>query len=296
MIDEVARGRQVRSHIRPRRRWRWWLLLLVFAVAVSSGLLVGHRWQQTAVAHQMPPPFPYPSSAYPPMPLLEATSVPTSSPSPSATPDVTKLAAGTLQLPGKVPTKGSGTFEYATTRGPVHGSKGKLRRFRVAVERGSGEDVGAFAEQVEATLGDRRSWTGGGSVRLQLVAGADPADFTVFLATRVTAGEMCARGGTNIRYNGTPYTSCRAGGKAIINLDRWRLSARPYLTAEVPLAAYREYVINHEVGHELGHRHQGCPRAGAPAPVMVQQTLNTRGCQPYAWPRRGSAFWNGPTI
>ncbi len=82
----------------------------------------------------------------------------------------------------------------------------------------------------------------------------------------------------------------------IINLDRWRLSAKPYAYAKVPLATYRQYVINHEVGHELGHRHEGCPRAGGPAPVMVQQTLTLRGCVPYAWPRRGDRFLSGPML
>jgi hypothetical protein len=137
---------------------------------------------------------------------------------------------------------------------------------------------------------------GGGTIRLQQVSGADRADFTVLLATRETAGEMCRRGGTSIRVNGVPYTSCRTAGKAIINLDRWRLSAKPFRNAKVPLSSYRQYVINHEVGHELGHRHQGCPKAGGPAPVMVQQTLTTRGCVPYAWPRRGNRFLTGPAV
>jgi hypothetical protein len=155
----------------------------------------------------------------------------------------------------------------------------------VAVERGGTEDVAVFAAQVEKTLGDRRSWTGGGRLRLQRVDGATRSDFTVYLATRDTAGRMCARGGVNIRVGGRPYTSCRTTGKVIINLDRWRLSAKPYRDAKVPLTGYRHYVLNHEVGHELGHSHQGCPKRGRRAPVMTQQTLSLRGCTPYAWPR-----------
>jgi hypothetical protein len=194
-----------------------------------------------------------------------------------------------------VPTKGTGQFTYATGRGRVLGRAGLLRRFHVVVEKGANEDPAAFAAQVDATLGDNRSWIGDGRLRLQRVSGSEKADFTVYLATRDTADRMCRIGGVNITVNGRPYTSCRATGRVIINLDRWRLSARPYLAAKVPLTVYRQYVINHETGHELGHHHEGCPKPGGPAPVMVQQTLTLRGCVPYAWPRRGNQRFEGPS-
>jgi hypothetical protein len=276
----------------PRRpdRWRqWWLAIFALVLVVTTGLI--------AARHLRPPashPVSQPSSlAVTRAPVPEPTPSATPSPSASATtPDLTRL----LQDPGRVPTHGSGTFRYAATTGPVLGTKGPLHRFRVGVENGSGEDVTAFAAVVQATLGDPRSWTGGGTLRLQLVAAGQPYDFTVYLVTRTAAGEMCEEGGTDIVIHGRPYTSCRTIGKAIINLDRWRLSAGPYLAARVPLADYRQYVINHEVGHELGHHHVGCPKAGGPAPVMVQQTLRLRGCVPYAWPRRGNSFLTGPPV
>jgi hypothetical protein len=184
---------------------------------------------------------------------------------------------------------------FATGTGPVLGRTGLLRRFRVAVERDSGEDLDAFVEQVEETLGDAQSWTGDG-VRLRRVPKGAASDFTIYLATRHTAGRMCVAGGVNVVVGGVPYTSCRTAGKVIINLDRWRQSSKQYRAAKVPLAVYRHYVLNHEVGHQLGHRHEGCPRRGAPAPVMVQQTLTLRGCTPYPWPRRGGARYAGPGI
>ncbi|MFC4065694.1 DUF3152 domain-containing protein [Actinoplanes subglobosus] len=275
-------------------RWRQAWLVILAAVLVLL----------TVVAVSRPPDQPQGNPAEAVTPVHVPSAIPTDevkapvspSPSPSPTPTSVFPPAGVLALDGDVPVKGSGKFDYANERGPVAGTRGTVRRFKVAVEQGSGEDVAAFAAQVRAILEDERSWVGSGSVRLQMVAGADRADFTVYLATRETAGRMCELGGTGIRIGGVPYTSCRAVGKAIINLDRWRRSARPYLEAKVDLAAYRQYVVNHEVGHELGHRHEGCPKAGGPAPVMVQQTLTLRGCVPWSWPRDKGRDLAGPRL
>ncbi|MGA5301185.1 DUF3152 domain-containing protein [Nucisporomicrobium flavum] len=271
-----------------RRRRIWFAAVMVAALLVAGGLLLPTVWASG-------PPVPMPvASAAVPAPALAATSVPSASAVPSTPPSPPLRTS--VALPGPVPARGSGTFAYAPGRGKILGTAGAVRRFRVAVERGSGEDVVAFAALVESTLGDRRSWTGDGRLRLQRVPAGEKADFTVFLATRDTAGRMCAAGGVNITVGGRPYTSCRTTGRAIINLDRWRLSAPPYVAAKVPLPTYRQYVINHEVGHELGHGHQGCPKRGGPAPVMVQQTLTLRGCVPYAWPRRGNRLLQGPSL
>jgi hypothetical protein len=157
-------------------------------------------------------------------------------------------------------------------------------------------DAAGSRRAVEATLGDSRSWVGDGRFRLQRVSPTVRADFTIFLATRYAAERMCARGGIDIKVGAVPFTSCRTVGRAIINLDRWRLSAPPYVAANVPLTTYRQYVVNHEVGHELGHRHQDCPKRGGPAPVMVQQTLTLRGCVANSWPRVGNRQLPGPLV
>jgi len=270
----------------PLGRRRWFAYPVVLVLLLAAAFVRSAPEPRVPVA--APPGLAPPAIAVPP--LLSPV------PSPSIVAPAVSVPKDLVALAGSVPAKGTGRFSYATGRGEILGTKGTMRRFRVAVERGSREDLAVFAAQVEAILGDKRSWIGGGRLRLQRVSGADDAAFTVFLATRDTAGRMCASGGVDIRVGGRPYTSCRATGRVIVNLDRWRLSARPYVAAKVPLTTYRQYVINHEVGHELGRWHQGCPKRGGPAPVMVQQTLTLRGCTPYAWPRRGGRELVGPGL
>jgi hypothetical protein len=269
---------------RDARRRRWWLVAPVIVILLGAAWLVRPS--------DPPPPAAAPPSAAVPSAVVSSPVAP----APSVAATSVSVPQDLLALAGAVPTKGTGKFTYATGRGRVLGTRGQLRRFRVAVERGSNEDVAAFAAQVEATLGDRRSWIGAGRLRLQRVSGSEKATFTVYLATRDTAGRMCRIGGVNITVNGRPYTSCRSTGRVIINLDRWRLSAKPYRDAKMPITVYRQYVINHETGHELGHSHEGCPKRGGPAPVMVQQSLTVRGCVPYAWPRRNGHRFVGPSL
>ncbi|MFY1680307.1 DUF3152 domain-containing protein [Micromonospora sp.] len=201
-----------------------------------------------------------------------------------------------LALSGPVPVTGRGTFRYDDRAGSTLGRSGGLRRYRVAVEDGSGEDVRDFSDQVQTALAGPGSWVDGGRLRLRRVPGNAPSDFTVLLATRGTAGRLCRAGGVDIRVGGVPYTSCRAPGKVIINLDRWRTSVPHFVRAGVPLPVYRTYVVNHEVGHQLGHRHEGCPGVGRPAPVMQQQSLFLRGCTANPWPYRDGRRYAGPAL
>lgn len=202
----------------------------------------------------------------------------------------------TLQAAGAFPRSGPGVFAVAPGRGPVLGTAGRLRRFRVAVERGTPERLADFADAVDAVLGDPRGWVASRRVRLIRVPAGAPHEFTVYLATPATAGRMCATGGVNIRVGGEPFTSCRVGAAVVINLARWRLSTPSYVSNEIPLSVYRQYVINHEVGHALGNGHVRCPDAGRPAPVMMQQTLGLGGCRPNAWPYLNGRGYSGPPM
>ena len=210
------------------------------------------------------------------------------SPSPSASP-------APAPTPVAVPQRGAGTFTTAAGLGVAVGA-GRVMRYRVEVEDGSGEDPAGFAAAVERTLGDPRGWTAGGRWAFQRVpdpggttAGGEPVDFVIKLSTPETTNAICRAGGLDPQ----GYTSCRTGRFVVINLARWRLAV-PGFAGD--LATYRQYVVNHEVGHRLGHGHARCPAPGTPAPVMQQQTLGLDGCRPNAWPYVNGVHLTGPSV
>ena len=83
----------------------------------------------------------------------------------------------------------------------------------------------------------------------------------------------CDDGTTGLGYSYTLGT----GGRAVVNAARWLTGADAY---PGPLPAYRQYLVNHEVGHLFGRGHESCPGAGQPAPVMMQQTKGVGACTP----------------
>jgi hypothetical protein len=195
--------------------------------------------------------------------------------------------ASSAPPPVNVAPRGANTFTYAATAGPVLGRAGTLKRFRVAVENGTGQDANAFAAAADRALGDPRSWIGGAQWRLQRVPKTAAAEFTIYLASQVTTEQMCAAGGLHTMQ----FASCRLPGQVIINLTRW-LTAVPDYGA--PLDTYQLYALNHEVGHELGHGHEACPGPGKPAPVMQQQTFGLKGCVANPWPYVDGQRYAGP--
>lgn len=167
--------------------------------------------------------------------------------------------------------RGSGSFDTVPGSARAPG-QGKVLTVRVEVERGADAPARGFAGAVMQTLNDPRSW---GQGRARTFARTDGrADIRVLLASPVTSAELCRPLVTRGR------VSCSVGNQAIITNYRWARG-----TVEFPdLTLYRQYVVNHEVGHVLGAGHQRCPGAGRVAPVMQQQTIKVAPCTPNAWP------------
>ncbi|MFF3854374.1 DUF3152 domain-containing protein [Micromonospora sp. NPDC002575] len=187
--------------------------------------------------------------------------------------------------PVSYPAGGGNRWDFAAGEAAPGAGRGRLLRYRVAVERDiRGIPVAGFAAEVTRILSDPRGWTAGGTWRLRRVGPGQRADFTVHLATPDTRDLLC-------QDDPDGYTSCRNGDRVVLNVARWVKGAPGFGT---DLAHYRRYVVNHEVGHRLGMGHQLCPGRGRPAPVMQQQTLGLHGCTANGWPYPNGRLHSGP--
>ncbi|MFD9318317.1 DUF3152 domain-containing protein [Streptomyces sp. NPDC060053] len=174
-----------------------------------------------------------------------------------------------------IPASGPGTFTAAPGSGAKAGL-GTALRYRVDVEDGLDLSATDVARQVESILGDRRGWTADGHSAFQRVSGGT-TDFVVRVATPGTVDKICGQYGLDTGGE----VNCNVADNVMVNLKRWLL-ATPVYAKDV--TAYRALIVNHEVGHFLGHGHVGCPGPGKPAPAMMQQIKGMDGCVPNVWP------------
>ncbi|WP_421734544.1 DUF3152 domain-containing protein [Cellulomonas sp.] len=180
------------------------------------------------------------------------------------------VAAGLLS--SEIPESGSGTLTVVPGVDPGPGT-GAVRTVRVEVEDGLAVDGAAFAATVMATLNDPRGWGADGSLSFARTDGV--AELRVVLASPATVDDLCAP----LRTGGE--VSCGRNGHAVLNLRRWVLATAELAGDKV---SYRQYLVNHEVGHLLGHGHERCGGAGQLAPLMQQQSYKAAPCIPNAWP------------
>ncbi|MFJ9825841.1 DUF3152 domain-containing protein [Streptomyces sp. NPDC101160] len=203
-----------------------------------------------------------------------------SKPPPAAPPTYEQLMA--RQFPIDPHLKGSGEFETVPGLDKAPG-KGRTYRYRVDVEKGLGLDGTLFAQAVQRTLNDRRSWAGKGEMTFERISTGDP-DFVITLASPGTTGAWCAKSGLDTTVDNVSCDSASTQ-RVMINAFRWAQGSVTF--GPHAMHAYRQMLINHEVGHRLGHSHVSCRTPGALAPVMQQQTksLDIDGikCRPNPW-------------
>lgn len=157
----------------------------------------------------------------------------------------------------------------------------RLRQYSYCV-RTKGDVGGADVQQqfeniIFRTLNDSRGWPRAGAT---FVYSADSShcDFVVYLAQPSLM--------TTFSGNCSDQYSCRVGNDVIVNEARWNGATAQMLQAGMSLDRYRNMVINHEVGHRLGHvdNEVTCPAPKTAAPLMQEQSIDLRGCAPNEWP------------
>ncbi|MFF9621584.1 DUF3152 domain-containing protein [Streptomyces griseosporeus] len=210
-------------------------------------------------------------------------------PSPSSSPSPVVLTYDQQMdrtYPLSATLKGSGRFEAVPGIAKAPGG-GQKYTYRVDIEQGLGLDGELFAQAVQKTLNDDRSWAHGGGRTFERVYSGKP-DFVITLASPGTTAVWCAKSGLDTTEDNVSCDSA-ATERVMINAYRWAQGSPTYGDQ---IHAYRQMLINHEVGHRLGYGHVTCDKNGELAPVMQQQTkfLDHDGihCLPNPWPFPGN--------
>lgn len=138
-------------------------------------------------------------------------------------------------------------------------------------------DFEDFRAKVAETLADARGWARMG---LRFVEVTEGQDLNIVLSDAANLEG----------YNGycSGSLSCTSGlNEVIINDERWREGTAETVAGGMTIRDYQNMVINHEVGHWLGHyQHiEACDVDGGVAPIMLQQSTGLRNCGAFnPWP------------
>lgn len=189
------------------------------------------------------------------------------------------LPTGILPAGGPFTAAGAKSWHVVPGQTPQVG-EGTAKSFNYTVEVEDGVDTTSyggdegFARMVSETLANPKSWTHNPQFAFTRVDGSAPAppDFRISLSSPLTVREGC---GYEIELEASCYNPAYLGDqpRVFINEARWVRGAVPF---QGDIGSYRQYLINHEVGHAIGYqRHEACTDNGDLAPVMMQQTFST---------------------
>lgn len=174
------------------------------------------------------------------------------------------------------------TWGEAATGQAAPDTPQRTYRYHVGTKGGANGDVDTFARIANLTLSYGLGWTLDFEIRFVETGDLDAADFRLWLTDGDDVGEQAP--------TCSDQYSCTVGDDIYINDERWNRATATW--DHRSLRAYRMYVINHEVGHWLGLDHYNddddCRDVDgdgrAEAPVMMQQSIDLRGCATNVWP------------
>jgi hypothetical protein len=210
-----------------------------------------------------------------PLPPVVTTPPPTTAP-PSPSPSAKPRTTTTRPVPRTTTTTTTAAPAWLVASGGTGvvgpGSRGFIR-YRVEVEPATGVSAASVASVVDSTLAGSRGWTNEGWSFQRVASGA--VDMVVRVATQGTVDRLCNSVGSQV--------SCRNGQYVVLHVNRWKQGVPDYAG---DVASYRILVVNHEVGHRLGHAgHPKCPGPGMPEPVMMQVYFEGLApCVKNVWP------------
>ncbi|MFC4375222.1 DUF3152 domain-containing protein [Nocardia halotolerans] len=183
------------------------------------------------------------------------------------------LPLGALPEGGDFAERGGGNWHVVPGTSAQVGA-GHERVFRYTVEVEDGVDTApyggdaAVAKMVETTLANPKSWSHDIKFGFQRVDAGVP-DFRLSLTSRDSTRAAC---GFEIPIDSSCYNADL--DRVVLSEVRW---VRGALAFDGDIGSYRQYLINHEVGHAIGyHEHQPCEADGGLAPIMMQQTFGTK--------------------